>query len=596
MKKLKLLVVDDDTITTGILMKMLDSSKREVVVANSGEEGLKKFTSFKPDIVLSDINMPGMSGLEMIKKIRSVDDQIKIAIFTNFDNKDYLLDAIQLGVNQFFCKPFEKDHFLQVIERLSSEILEKRSIECLLNRHQNILEAVNRMSQSFLQHDDWSETLAVEMRSLKEAAEASALFIFKNEESEDPKLTRSYLLINDNSDAKPKKILPYNSNLASLKKQLSKSESFNNLMENVPDAAQSIFYEYRVNSLLILPIFSNGSWWGFLGIGNNDNRVFDSTSEKTLRTAAQLIGAALDNQYNLNMLKMRSAIFKHTVDGVMITNAENEIMHVNDAFSDITGYTAKQVRGKNPKILKSGQHGKSFYRELWQSIDEQGYWQGEIKNRKKDGEMYIGWLSINAIKNRRGEIDNYIAVFSDVTTHRSNDEKYAHLATHDALTGLSNRLILNDRLEHAISHSDRTQKRIAILFCDLDNFKPINDVHGHDVGDKVLIHCAKHFKRVLRSEDTICRYGGDEFVILLEDLDDDVILKTLTDKVMTLTLEPTTIDKLTIKIEMSVGVSLYPSSCDKGADCLIKQADKAMYAAKHAGKNQMVFYNPEVTA
>ncbi len=592
MKKLKILVVDDDKITTTILLKMLENDQREVMLASSGKEGLEKFESFAPDILLSDINMPGMNGLEMIRIIRDLDSQVKIAIFTNFDNKSYLLDAIHLGVNQFFFKPFDKEHFLQVIERLSSEIFKIKFIQCSLNRHQNILEAVNKMSQRFLQHNDWDETLYEEMRSLKAAAEASALFLFKNEESDDPKLARRFLLINENSDAQPASILPYNSlKLNALKEQLQRAESFNNLKQDVVESGQALFYEYRVNSLLIIPIFSNGTWWGFLGIGNNENRVFDATDANTLKTVAQLIGSAIDNQYNLKMLNIRSAIFKHTVDGVLIANAENEIMHINDAFTDITGYTIDEVHKKDPKLFASGQHNKNFYRDLWHKIETQGYWQGEIKNRKKNGEMFIAWQSINAIKNRRGEVENYISIFSDVTAQRSDDKKYAHLATHDALTGLSNRLILNDRLEHAVFHAQRTQKRVAVLFCDLDNFKPINDTYGHDVGDKVLQHCADYFKSMLRGEDTVCRYGGDEFVIILEEIDNFTMMKTLAGKIMQITYSPAHINGHVIPVEMSMGVSVYPT--DAAGNDLIKKADEAMYKAKRAGKNKMVCYQSE---
>lgn len=571
---------------------MLENEQREVMLASSGQEGVEKFESFGPDILLSDINMPGMNGLEMIKIIRDLDSQVKIAIFTNFDNKSYLLDAIHLGVNQFFFKPFDKEHFLQVIERLSSEIFKIKFIQCSLNRHQNILEAVNKMSQRFLQHNDWDETLYEEMRSLKDAAEASALFLFKNEESEDPKLARRFLFINENSDAQPASILPYNSlKLNALKEQLQRAACFNSLKQDVVESGQALFYEYRVNSLLIIPIFSNATWWGFLGIGNNENRVFDATDANTLKTVAQLIGSAIDNQYNLKMLNIRSAIFKHTVDGVLIANAENEIIHINDAFTGITGYSLDEVHKKNPRFFASGQHDKNFYRDLWHKIETQGYWQGEIKNRKKNGEMFIAWQSINAIKNRRGEVENYISVFSDVTAQRSDDKKYAHLATHDALTGLSNRLILNDRLEHAIFHAERTQKRVAVLFCDLDNFKPINDTYGHDVGDKVLQHCADYFKRMLRSEDTVCRYGGDEFVIILEEVDDFTTMKTLAGKIMQITYSPALINGHVIPVEMSMGVSVYPT--DAAGEDLIKKADEAMYKAKRAGKNKMVCYQSE---
>jgi diguanylate cyclase (GGDEF)-like protein/PAS domain S-box-containing protein len=590
MNRLKILVVDDDKITTNILLKMLENDQRELRLASSGKEGLELFDSFRPDIVLSDINMPGMNGLEMIKAIRAKDDQVKIAIFTNFDNKPYLLEAIHLGVNQFFCKPFEKEHFLQVINRLSTEIMEKRQIQASLKRHRNILETVNTMSQRFLQQRDWDATLSAEIRSVMQAAEASTIFIFCNDGADDPKLARSYIAINDNSDADPSSLLSYKTGtLAMLNSMLKAGNSFNGVLEDVDVDSQALFYEHRVNALLILPIFSQNSWWGFLGIGNNDHRRFDETDQNTLKTVAQLIGAALDSQNNINMLEMRSAIFKHTVDGVIITNADNRILHVNDAFTTITGFRPEQVYGKDPKILRSGQHDKNFYRQLWKHINEEGYWQGEIKNRTADGEMYIAWLSINAITNRKGEVENYIAVFSDVTTQRSHNEKYVHLATHDALTGLANRLILSDRLEHAVLHAERTQTTMAVFFCDLDNFKPINDTYGHDVGDKVLQHCADYFKKVLRAEDTICRYGGDEFIILLEELPDHSKLRKLTGKIMALTEESVEHDGHTIPIEMSVGVSIFPTDGVEGNE-LIKNADEAMYVAKKSGKNQIHCY------
>ena len=198
----------------------------------------------------------------------------------------------------------------------------------------------------------------------------------------------------------------------------------------------------------------------------------------------------------------------------LITDSHNNIVHVNNAFLDITGYPLESVIGKNPKVLKSGTHNKHFYQKIWHHLSFYGYWQGEITNRKKNGEIYIEWLSINTIKNAHGEIENFIGVFSDVTHQRKDAHNQAYLATHDPLTGLSNRLLFNDRLEHAINHAERFDKYISLIFCDLDNFKPINDTYGHSTGDEILKKVGNYLKETLRKEDTICRFGGDEFVIL----------------------------------------------------------------------------------
>lgn len=594
MSKLKYLIVDDDRNTTTILTKMLENESNEVMVATSGKKGLQLFKYFKPDIIMSDINMPEMNGLEMVEQIRLIDSDVKIVMFTSFDNKTNLLKAIQIGVDQFFSKPFKKKQLHQIIERLSKEILNKRDVQAALDRHQNILMAITTMSERFLQQSDWQETLIEQMHILKVAAEASSLFIYKNEENDAPKWSRKYLSLNDNSDATAPDILAYKAmNLLEWQQTFKKGECICGLKDDFDTLLQNLFYEYRINSLLMLPIFCNNTWWGFMGIGNNENRRFDEIDNKTLKTVAQLLGSGLDNLYNINSLKLRSAIFKHTIDGVLVTNKENKIIHINDAFTNITGYSLRHVEGKDPKILKSGLHDKTFYRKLWDDIKAHGYWQGEIKNRRRNGEMYIGWLSINAIKDQNGTIENYVGIFSDVTVRRSNDVKYMHMATHDPLTGLLNRLILNDRIEHAILHAPRAQSNVALLFCDLDNFKPINDTYGHGVGDDILKLCAKHFQSVLRSEDTICRYGGDEFVIVLEDINDRLTLKELTHKVMSITEQSVCIDGHDINIEMSVGMSTFPLDGDS-AEELIKNADRAMYRAKKNGKNRLASYSENI--
>lgn len=232
---------------------------------------------------------------------------------------------------------------------------------------------------------------------------------------------------------------------------------------------------------------------------------------------------------------------------------------------------------------------------MWDQLTLNDSWQGEITNRKKNGEIYIEWLSINAIRNNKGEVENHIGIFSDVTHQRKDAQEQAYLATHDPLTGLSNRLLFNDRLEHAINHANRFGKCLSVIFCDLDNFKPINDTYGHSIGDAILIEIAKGLKRVLRKEDTICRFGGDEFVILVEELRSFEFLENILAKIQTVSRQTYTIEGHTLSVGMSIGASLYPNDATT-PKALLDRADEAMYRAKSSGRNKITYYqnDPQV--
>ena len=590
MNNLRILIVDDDKITTDILSNMLYDESREVVVRHSGKEALAAFEAGSFDIVLSDINMPEMNGLEMIREIRKNNKRVKIAIFTNFDNKQYMLDAITYGVNQFFSKPFQKEHFLDVINTLTGEIIAKRKIEAALKRQQNILHAIKEMSEKFLQHDDWNETLHEQMRALKDAAEASAIFIYKNQNIKNPVVAERYLSINDNYEAFTPNLLHYQElDLTAWKKALSGGGYVNGTIKSLTARQQMMLRSYKIETLLILPVFADNRWWGFLGIGHDLEMLFDRSNLEMLETVARIIGSAISNQQNLREHEIKSAMFEHTVDGIVITDAENRIINVNNAFCEITGFTRKEVLGKDPSVLKSSVHDSRFYKLMWEKIHQEGYWQGEIKNRRKNDELYIEWLSITCIKDNKGNVQNYMGIFSDVTAHRKSELDYAHLATHDALTGLANRLLLNDRLSQAINHAKRFDKSVAVIFCDLDNFKPINDTYGHTVGDLALKRCSEYFTSMVRAEDTVCRYGGDEFVIILGGIDRYSDTKAVIKKILNIVDTPFSIEGYTMTLEMSAGISFYPQDA-LDAKALIDKADEAMYRAKKNGKNAINYY------
>jgi len=594
MNELTILIVDDDKTTSSILNHMLTPFAKTIVTAANGLEGCDLHKAHKPDIILSDINMPQMNGLEMIEKIREVDEHVKIAIFTDFEKREILVKAIELGVNQFFSKPFDSKSFTKMMKSMSNEVIERRHAKQEIERQENILHSMNRMSHNFLQESDWEASLTQELTNLKEAAQISSIFIYKNVQ-EKKKLTAQQLFyLNDNPEAKTRKTINYKSqNLMRWKNKLEKDQIVNGCKKDYDKSKTKLLDLFKINSLLILPIFVQGKWWGFLGIGDEKDEVLASSHVEMLSTAASIIGAAINNSKNLKTLQMSSAVFEHTIDGVLITDAQNNIVHVNNAFLDITEHSREFAIGKNPKILKSGTHDKHFYQKMWGQLDKEGYWQGEITNRRKSGEVYIEWLSINTIKNVRGVVENYIAIFSDVTHQRKDAHDQAYLATHDALTGLTNRLLLDDRLDHAINHASRFGKCISVIFCDLDNFKPINDTYGHNVGDEVLKIVSNELKKVLRKEDTICRFGGDEFVILVEELEDFEYLEKILQKIKDITNHPYNINGLNIDIGMSIGASIFPDDGITGKE-LISSADAAMYKAKKQGKNRIEYSKTDI--
>lgn len=594
MEELGILIVDDDRTTISILHHMLKPYADKIYLASDGVEGLSSYAKYHPDIILSDINMPRMNGLQMVEAIRNEDESVKIALFTDFEKRDILLRAIELGVNQFLSKPFESKSFTKTIQQMHHDIIEKREARYELQRQEDILHAINEMSHSFLQQPDWMVALHKEMKNLKNAARASCIFIYENQHDETCSSAQKLFYINDNEQARGKDRIHYRKHhLMRWKNKLQKNQLINGRKSDYDKSKTKLLNLFKINSLLILPIFVQEQWWGFLGIGNGHTELLEESNVEMLGTAASIIGSAINNSQNRKSLEMSSAVLQHTMDGVVITDAHNHIIQMNDAALQITGYTRENIIGKNPKILKSGNHDKQFYQKMWDQLHDEGCWQGEITNRKKNGEIYIEWLSINTIKDSQGRIENFIAVFSDVTHQRKDAQQQAFLATHDPLTGLSNRILLNDRLEHAIEHAKRFNKHISLIFCDLDNFKPINDTYGHTVGDEILKRVGSYLKELLRKEDTICRFGGDEFVILIEELENFHYLESILSRINQLASTPCIIDGNSISVGMSIGASVYPFD-GTNSEFLIEAADQAMYRAKKSGKSRIEYAQSDI--
>ncbi len=283
--------------------------------------------------------------------------------------------------------------------------------------------------------------------------------------------------------------------------------------------------------------------------------------------------------------RLAASVFKYSHEGIVITDSENNILDINHSFTRITGYELNDVLGKNPRILKSGQQSYLFYENLWQHLLQNNYWEGELWNRHKDGHFFAIHTSIAVIRYASGEIDHFVAIFSDITLKKNQEETLQKIAYFDELTGMPNRTLLADRLNQAIAHSQRNQKSMAVCYLDLDGFKEVNDQFGHAVGDRLLVDVTRRMSRCLRKIDTLSRIGGDEFVLLLLELNGNDEYISSVERILNELQEPYLIEGNPVVVSASIGVTLFPYDHSE-PDLLLRHADQAMYQAKQNGKNQ----------
>ena len=295
-------------------------------------------------------------------------------------------------------------------------------------------------------------------------------------------------------------------------------------------------------------------------------------------------------------LRQSSAVFESTRDGVVITTLEPRIVAVNPAYSEITGYGADEVIGRNPGLLRSGRHDRAFYQAMWASLKTLGYWQGEVWNRRANGEVYPQWLTLSTVRDERGEPSHYVGVFTDLTQLKRSEQQLEHLTHYDPLTDLPNRLLVQSRLEHAIEQARRHRSRVGVLFIDLDRFKNVNDSLGHPAGDELIQAVSARLRGGLRDEDTLARLGGDEFLVVIEDLESADAAASVASKLTQRVQQPFCVaDGQEVIVSASIGISLYPDDGDT-ATGLIQHADAALYQAKARGRDSFCFYSSALTA
>lgn len=344
--------------------------------------------------------------------------------------------------------------------------------------------------------------------------------------------------------------------------------------------------EAKLGSCWSQPIRSTkGKVLGTFAIYHHSKHIPKEADLKLIEQSASLASIAIEKKQAEEKLKRAASVFTHANEGIMITDASGNIIEVNDTFSRITGYSAEEALGQNPRLLQSGQESPEFYAEMWQAIIEDGYWSGEIWNRRKNGEIYPEMLTISAVNDASGDIQHYVSLSTDITTNKANIKQLERIAHYDLLTNLPNRVLLAERLNQAITHCQKHNRSLAVAFMDLDGFKEVNDSYGHSLGDELLIAVSRRMQGALRKGDTLARIGGDEFIAIMTDLEASEDSELVFERLLKAASAPVNINNTSVTVSASIGVTRCPQD-SVDAEQLIRHADQAMYMAKQAGKNR----------
>ena len=341
-----------------------------------------------------------------------------------------------------------------------------------------------------------------------------------------------------------------------------------------------------------------------LGLLLGDGTVFDACLDSLLTTdgaAGPALRLTLTNITPRKQIEAElriASIAFESQEGMIVTDPNGIILRVNRAFTQLTGFSAAEVIGRKPSRLKSGRQDKTFYQRMWQALVETNYWQGELWNRRKNGELYAEWLTVTGVVAPNGVTSHYIGAFSEITKNKEAEAEIHRLAYYDPLTNLPNRRLLHDRIGQALVGSSRSGHYGAVVFLDLDNFKTLNDTRGHDVGDQLLVEMARRIQANVRGGDTVARLGGDEFVLIFEDLSSDIQEATaqislMGEKIREAILQPCDLGGRAFHCTGSFGATLYRGQGDS-VTTLLKYADLAMYKAKSGGRNMLRFFDPSM--
>lgn len=567
LEKPKILVVDDNRHNLIAMRKLLGRLNCEAIEAGSGNEALAFCIDHDFALVLLDVDMPGMDGYEVARLLKEEPStqQIPIIFVTAcFEDQEHRLLGYKTGAVDYIQKPVD-DLILLSKAAIFLELYNNRQIarrELLRTENMRIASAENeaRFRQALTD-------APVPIMLLAEDGEVVLLNGMWT------KLT-GYTVI-DIPTVRDWLVRAYGEDkleeMQLILEQQFAQDGWSAMGEYNVRAADGTCLIWDIRSGLLAPL------------ADGRRLVITMAVDVTERKRAE------------EKMRLASLVFQNSSEGMMVTDVDGTIFSINPAFTALTGYSPEEAIGKNPKILKSGRHDLAFYQGLWGALDSFGRWEGEIWNRRKSGEIFVEWLTINTIFNADGLPHRRVALFFDITQKKASEELIWQQANFDPLTELPNRSMFHDRLEQEMKKARRNNSALALMFLDLDEFKAVNDTLGHDMGDVLLKEAARRLRDCVRETDTVARLGGDEFTVILTDLDERLSVELVATSILQKLVEPFQLGDKLAHVSASIGITFYPEDASSLEE-LLKNADQAMYAAKDQGRNCYHYFTPAMQA
>lgn len=545
----RILYIEDDAGLARLLERRLTRQGYDFEWVTDGAAGLTRLQEERFDVAAIDYEMPQVDGLTVLERMQDLDDAPPAIMISGAGDMKTAITAMKAGAADYVVKTVDGS-YLDLLPQTIERVLEKGRLQSEAESAQRALE-------------DKSELLSLTLSSISQG-----LSVF----DQNLRLVVWNQLWLD--------LLDIPTELAMVGAPLDSFIRFRAGLDTdnpQPGVAKSIYAAHQGKSQLAEYRLSNGKTIEIRSSPMPTGGVVTAYTDITERKLAE------EEQH------VAAAVFQTSAEPMLITDAQSRVERCNPAFEILLGYSEEELIGQNPRIFASAHHDVSFFQELWEELHSTGHWRGTVWNRHKDGSLLAQQVTISAIHDDCGQVSHYVAVYTDVTEQVLREEEVRHQAYHDTLTGLPNRNLLMDRIAHASKAAKRDDKSFAVLFLDLDGFKPINDRYGHRAGDLLLKEIARRLIDRCRGSDTVARYGGDEFIVLLRDTDDVEIVGAVAQSLIDQISTPVNLGGVNHHVQASVGIALYPQHAD-GVGALLKRADQAMYQAKKAGKACYRFY------
>ena len=580
----RILIVDDREENRYLLQSLLEGHGYLVDIAAEGAEALLTARQTPPDLIITDILMPVMDGFRLCRewkadnKLRHIPLAFYTATYTDSKDESY---ALGLGADAFITKPADPDDLLLLI----TELLRQRqppAVSRFKSDEATILKEYNAVLIQKLEHKI-AQLEAASYRATQNEQRLTLALEVEEAGIWDWDLLSGVIIWSDRHAAlfgmSPEE---FDGRYESFRNRVHPNDIDG--LEAASEMARDQHADYSKDFRVIWP---DGSLHWIAGRG----RYLYDAHGKPVRMCGVIVEiTTLKN--NEEQMRLASQVFESSHEAIIITDAQANIIAANSAFCKSTGYTPEEISGVNASILRAEEHDAGYFSELWKNLRKNRHWNGELSNRRKDGSTYPVRLSISAVGDDSGLTSHYVSIITDLTPYKEAEERIQYMAYFDALSTLPNRTLLRDRAVHALAAARRDHTEVAMMFLDLDHFKTINDSLGHSVGDQVLQTVASRLKYLIREVDTVARYGGDEFSILLTNTDAKGAAQ-LAQKIIETLAAPIEAGNHSLVVGVSIGISCYPADADD-FEALLKNSDIALFRAKGAGRNNFQFFTQEM--